>query len=247
MKRNGHRSQGCSWRRSATGVAQSPTSRRGREICRVLVSGMAATPKVHRQADGVPDRKLGNGYSLFAEEVIGPFAELFGSVAMADGGLPNRVPAGHSDRISDALKGGCSRDGENNPSLAFLISATTSGSAQGARTPRNSGSTNSFGPVLRSQDCVRLRWLFSPGLKSGHSNLACILLLSQRQHRQIQLLVNLPDVVLRRQHPMHVLVNRHPAVALGVAGAAIELTRGLRQLSHELSVSAGRIHEHGAE
>ncbi len=46
---------------------------------------------------------------------------------------------------------------------------------------------------------------------------------------------------------MHVLVNSHPAVALGVAGSAVELMGGLHQLIQKSRINAGWIHEHAAE
>lgn len=46
---------------------------------------------------------------------------------------------------------------------------------------------------------------------------------------------------------MHMLVNSHPAVALGVTGGAVELMGGLHQLIQKRGINAGWIHEHAAE
>jgi hypothetical protein len=60
-----------------------------------------------------------------------------------------------------------------------------------------------------------------------------------RQHCHIQILRNLPDVVLRRQKAMYVAVYHHPAVALRVGAAAVEVAGGVGQLAHQLRIGRG--------
>jgi len=50
-----------------------------------------------------------------------------------------------------------------------------------------------------------------------------IVLLAPFEHRQVEILRHLSDVVFGGQHPMHMLVNGHPAVPLRVGLGAIEL------------------------
>jgi len=67
------------------------------------------------------------------------------------------------------------------------------------------------------------------------------------QHRQIEILWHFPDVVLRRQHPVHMLVNGQPAVALGVVAGGIKGPRGLDQLLQQLGVGGGKAHGEGTD
>ena len=59
---------------------------------------------------------------------------------------------------------------------------------------------------------------------SPFSGLSAVLLPPPGEHREIEGFINLPDVVFRGQHAVLMLVAGHPAVALGVACGAVELT-----------------------
>ena len=57
------------------------------------------------------------------------------------------------------------------------------------------------------------------------------------QHRQVEGLRHLADVIFRRQHAVHMAMNSQPAIALRIRGGFVKLAGSLRQLSHQGSVS----------
>ena len=59
-----------------------------------------------------------------------------------------------------------------------------------------------------------------------------------RQHREIQRLIHLADVVFRGQHAVQMAMHHHPAIALGIAAAAVKGMGLSSQACHqELMVS----------
>lgn len=56
------------------------------------------------------------------------------------------------------------------------------------------------------------------------------------KYGQKQLFRHLPDVVLRGQHTVDVLVHGHPAIALQIAGGGIKGSGGLSQLGNEVGI-----------
>lgn len=69
-------------------------------------------------------------------------------------------------------------------------------------------------------------------------------LLATLQNGQVEVFVNLADVVLTGQHPVHVTVDGEPAVAFRIGARGIEFTRGLSKLLHQGWIG-GRRSTHG--